>query len=220
MEIATYIIFSYLLSAIGYGIYWFVLRKRSSSKQQKIVLHTILGLSLLLPLGFLNSAPLFFTEKPHEAIEFHDEPVLTKELLACYMRQKAQEDFCRCEQEQQLDFVQFEENNLFETVLSYQVIIQRIMLGIAAFVLGLLLLKLLQLIRIIKKSEQNSLIINDKKYIVLRTSEYDLAASFRLWNRYIIWNPELDKLSKIEQESILQHEIGHINHFDTFEQIG
>jgi hypothetical protein len=220
MEIATYIIFSYLLSAIGYGIYRFVIRKRSNAKQQKTVLYAILGLSLLLPLAFLNSAPLFFTEKSHEAIEFHDEPALTKELLACYMRQKAQDGFCHCEQKQQLDLVQFEKNNLYETALSYQTVIQQVSFGIAAFVLILLFIKLLQLIRIIKNSEESIRIINNKKYTILRTEKYDLAASFRLWKGYIVWNPELDKLSQTEQDAILQHEVGHLNHFDTFEQIG
>ncbi len=219
MEIATYIIFSYLLSAVGYGIYHFAIRKRSNTKQQKLILYAVLGFSLLLPLGFLNSTPLFFTEKPHEAIEFHDEPVLTKELLSCYMRQKAQEGFCRCEEEQQLDLVQFEENNFYETVLSYQSIIQYITIGIAAFVFSLLLLKLFQLVIIIRTSKQVSQYINGKEYIILKTQKYDLAASFRLYKSYIIWNPELDKLPQKEQEAILQHEIGHLNYFDTFEQI-
>lgn len=220
MEIATYIIFSYLLSAVGYGIYRFVIRKRTNAKQQKTVLYAVLGLSLLLPLAFLNSAPLFFTETVHEAVEFHNEPVLTKELLSCYMRQKGQEGFCHCEQQQQLNLVQFEENNFYESLMTSQVIMKQIMLGIAAFVLCLLFIKLLQLIRIINNSEQTIRIINNKKYTILRTEQYDLAASFRLWKSYIIWNPALDKLTKIEQESILQHEIGHLNHLDTFEQIG
>ena len=92
MIVATYIIFSYILSAVGYGIYHFFVRRHVSAKQQKMVLYTVLGLSLLLPLAFLQSNPLFYTEKPHNQVELHDEPVLTKELLACYARTKKQHD--------------------------------------------------------------------------------------------------------------------------------
>lgn len=220
MIIATYIIFSYILSAVGYGIYHFGVRRYSSVKQQKWILYTVLGLSLILPLGLVHSSPLFYTEKSHIEVEFHDEPVLTKELLACYTRTSSQEGFCHCEEVQQLNLVQYEKNSYYDTFLTYQSTLSWMLLGIAAFVLTLLAFKLLQLVYYIRSSIREVRVIDGKKYTMLINTKSILAASFFLGKRYIIWHPELDKLSQKEQEAILQHEIAHINHKDTWEQIG
>lgn len=220
MVIATYIIFSYILSAVGYGIYHFGVRRYSSIKQQKWVLYTVLGLSLILPFGLIHSNPLFYTEQPHTQVEFHDEPVLTKELLACYTRSTRQEGFCHCEEAQQLNIIQYKKNNYYDTFLTYQSTFRWVLLGIVGFILTVLAFKLLQLVYFIRQSEQEERIVDGKKYTMLINNKSILAASFSLGKRYIIWHTELDKLSDKEQEAILQHEIAHINHRDTWEQIG
>jgi beta-lactamase regulating signal transducer with metallopeptidase domain len=209
-----------MLSAVGYGIYHFGVRKRSSAAQQKWIIYAVLGLSLLLPLGFVHSNPLFYTEKPHANIEFHDEPVLTKELLACYARSKSQDNFCHCEQQQQLNLVQFQKNTYYDTFLSYQYIFGWIALGIIGFMLTILAFRLLQLRLFIRQSKQEIRTINGKNYTFLITNKELLAASFRLRKSYIIWHPKLNELSEKEQQAIIQHEIAHINHKDTWEQIG
>jgi Zn-dependent protease with chaperone function len=220
VEIIAYIILSYMLSAVGYGIYHFGVRKRSSAAQQKWIIYAVLGLSLLLPLGFIHSDPLFYTEKAHTNIKFHDEPVLTKELLACYARSKSQDNFCHCEQQQQLNLVQFQKNSYYDTYLNYQPIFTRIAFGIGAIVIIILSLKLFQLWQFIHQSKKEIRTIDGKNYTFLITHKNLLAASFRLWKSYIIWHPNLNELSKKEQNAIIQHEIAHLNHKDTWEQIG
>lgn len=219
MAIITYIIFSYILSAVGFAIYQFWVRRRVAVQHKKWAVYTVLLLSLILPLGLIQANPLFFTEKPHAEIEFHDEPVLTKELLACYTRKSSQEGFCHCEETQQLNLVQYKENTLYETLLTYQSTIY-ITIGIIAFgVLSFLFFQLFQLFRLIATAEKEQRIIDGKTYIILHTNQSILAASFRLFRRYIIWNPKLNKLTKKEQEAVLQHEIAHIINKDTWEQI-
>ncbi|MFT5832648.1 MAG: hypothetical protein ACI97N_000261 [Cognaticolwellia sp.] len=219
MTTITYIFLSYILSAVGYGIYHFGIRKRSSATQQKWVLYTVLGLSLLLPFGLIHSSPVFYTEKPHTEVEFHDEPVLTRELLACYTRSSKQDNFCHCEETQQLNLVQFEKNSYYDVFLSHQYIFSWVTAGIAGIILLILSFKLLQLGLFIQQSKKEIRIIDGKVYTFLITNKDLLAASFRLWKSYIIWHPRLDELSKKEQEAIIQHEIAHINHKDTWEQI-
>lgn len=220
MAIITYIIFSYILSVVGYGIYQFWVRRRVSDQHKKWAIYTVLSLSLILPLGLIQSNPLFFTEKPHAEIEFHDEPVLTKELLACYARTSSQEGFCHCEQAQQLNLVQFKKNTFYDTLLSYQSTIYIITAIIASSILIILLFKLIQLLRLIANSKKEKRTIDGKVYTILYTNQSILAASFRLRKRYIIWHPSLNNLTTKEQEAILQHEIAHINNKDTWEQIG
>lgn len=220
MAIITHITFSYILSVVGYGIYWFWVRRRVAAQHKKWAIYTVLSLSLLLPLGLVQSNPLFFTEQPHTEIEFHDEPVLTKELLACYARTSSQEGFCHCEKVQQLNLVQFKENTFYDTLLSYQSTIHLLTAIIAGSILLILSFKLLQLVRLVAHSKKEKRIIDGKTYTILHTNQSILAASFRLRNRYIIWHPSLNNLTTKEQDAILQHEIAHINNKDTWEQIG
>jgi hypothetical protein len=220
MEIIAYIILSYVLSAVGYGIYHFGVRKRSSATQQKWIIYAVLGFSLLLPLGFVHSNPLFYTEKVHTNVQFHDKPVLTKELLTCYTRAKNQDNFCHCEQQQQLNLVQFQKNSYYDTFLNYQYIFGWFALEIAGIMLIILGFKLFQLWRFVYQSEKEIRTIDGKDYTFLINDKNFLAASFRLWKSYIIWHPNLEILSKKEQIAIIQHEIAHLNHKDTWEQIG
>ncbi|MFK7946176.1 MAG: M56 family metallopeptidase [Saprospiraceae bacterium] len=219
MTIITYIIFSYILSAVGYGIYQFWVRRRVAVKHKKWAVYTVLLLSLLLPFGLIQSNPLFFTEKPHAEVEFHDEPVLTKELLACYTRTSNQEGFCHCEEVQQLNLIQYEKNTFYDTFLTYQSTVYIITGVIAISVLMVLLFKLFQLYRLVANARKEKRIIDGQTYTILHTNQSILAASFRLRKRYIIWNPSLNNLTKNEQEAVLQHEIAHINNKDTWEQI-
>lgn len=219
MAIITYIIFSYILSVVGFGIYQFWVRRQVAVQHKKWVIYTVLGLSLLLPLSLIQTNPLFFTEKPHAEIEFHDEPVLTKELLACYARTSSQEGFCHCEEVQQLNLVQYEQNSFYDTFLTYQSAVYLITGIVAVSILMILLFKLFQLYRLVANARKEKLIIDGKTYIILHTNQSILAASFRLRKRYIIWNSSLNTLTEKEQEAILQHEIAHIKNKDTWEQI-
>lgn len=220
MTIITYIVFSYILSAVGFGIYHFWVRRRVAAQHKKWAVYTVLLLSLLLPFGLTQSNPLFFTEAAHTEVEFHDEPILTKELLACYARKSSQEGFCHCEEAQQLNLVQYEKNTFYDTVLVYESTIYSVLGFLALCILAVLCFKIFQLSKLIATARQEERIVDGKTYIILHSTQPILAASFRLVNRYIIWNEQLNSLTEKEQEAILQHEIAHIKNKDTWEQIG
>ena len=102
--IYLYILLSYLLSLIGFGIYRYAIKDKITPKQRKVYIYSFIVLSLTLPWAFVQSANIEFIEQYSEITtpdEFVNEPVLDEALKSCYDKVASQEGLCHCEQLQQ-----------------------------------------------------------------------------------------------------------------------
>lgn len=218
--ILLYLLFSVLLSGVGFLLYHFWLKKQGSIWQRKYFIYTIIAISLIMPIFLLETVPLFETNVPHTNVEFHNEPIVDAKLLACYARVSTQEGFCHCERLQQINLVKYKSNAFYDTWLQLQMPFLWGWLAIAGVLFLFLVGKIFRLIQFVQRYPKEHRLINEKSYYLLSTVDHPVAASFCLWNGYILWHPKLNLLSPIEQAAILQHEVAHINHRDTFELIG
>ncbi len=222
--IYLYLLLGYLLSGLGYVVYRFLIKNKITPRQTKVYIYSIVGLSLLLPLLFLQGVPLGnFGEEQAKIIAptaFVNEPVLDKALKSCYDKVNSQEGLCHCEQLQESNLLYFQPNPFYDFLIKNKTAIQKGAIGVTLIIILGLLMKIAYLIYLIRTSEIQKRAVEGKTYRILRREGSFMAASFRLWYRYILWHPSLDLLPKSEQEAILMHEISHIKNGDTFEQIG
>ncbi len=228
----TYIILTYILCILGGGLYYLLLRERVSSSNQKTALLSVLGLSLLIPLFFVQSTA--FVPKP--AIEKHIETVKkdvyileesvfldfcpTGEVLeACYQQAITSEDFCNCEDIEKENLLYYQESSIYNFLTWQETAFWKI-LGFAAVLTLLFLLgNLVFLLWLIAKSQKEERTIEGTQVIILHTHRPFSVASFRLIKRYIIWQEEMEHLSEKEQNAIIWHELAHIHQFDTWVKI-
>lgn len=220
------LLLGYLLSGLGYLLYQLWIRQHIAPKQRKVYIYTMIGLSFLLPLLFLHqdsALPSALQRSQIVAVDdFVNDPVLDEALIACYDKVNSQEGLCHCEQLQQSNLLYYQSNPFYNFLIQHRTTIGILAGLVAILVLLGLLAKVIYLIHLIyDKNTVRKTIINDgKKYILLKRIGDVLAASFRLWDRYILWHPQLDALPADEQQAILMHEIAHLDNGDTFEQIG
>ena len=222
--IYLYLLLGYLLSILAFLVYRFFIKDKISPKQRKIYIYSTVILSLSLPLLFLQQSEVLPLGIVHAEVvqpdEFVNEPVLDKALKSCYDKVDNQEGLCHCEQLQQSNLLYYQSNPLYDFLILNKSTIQWISLGVMSLILLGLLLKIGYLISLIKSGTIEKRLIDGKVYHILRKEGDFLAASFRLWNRYVLWHPSLDKLEASEQEAVLMHEVSHLKNGDTFEQIG
>ena len=221
--IYLYILLSYLLSLIGFGIYRYAIKDKITPKQRKVYIYSFIVLSFALPWAFVQSANLTFIEQHAEITtpdDFVNEPVLDEALKSCYDKVASQEGLCHCEQLQQSNLLYYTPNRFYNFLITNKATIQIISISISAIVLLSLLFKIAYLTFLILTSQRQIIRIENRDYRLLRRKGSFLAASFRLWHSYILWHPNLDDLTQSEQDAILMHEISHIKNGDTFEQIG
>lgn len=220
--IYLYILLSYLLSLIGFGIYRYAIKDKITPKQRKVYIYSFIVLSFALPWAFVQSANIAFIGQ-HAKIttpdDFVNEPVLDEALKSCYDKVASQEGLCHCEQLQQSNLLYYTPNQFYNFLITNKATIQIISIGISAIVLLSLLFKIGYLTFLILTSQRQIIRIENRNYRLLRRKGSFLAASFRLWHSYILWHPNLDDLSQSEQDAILMHEVSHIKNGDTFEQI-
>jgi len=221
--IYLYLLLGYSLSAIGFLIYKFLIKNKIAPRQRKVYIYSVVALSLALPFLFMQSSKVLPSAQ-HATIvqpeEFVNEPVLDKALSSCYDKVESQEGLCHCEQLQQSNLLYYQPNQFYDFIITNKATIRAISIGIAGLIALALLLKIAYLLKLIRKGSVEEQIIEGKVYRVLRLEGNYMAASFRLWHRYILWHPSLDNLTKDEQQGILMHEVAHLRNGDTFEQIG
>ncbi len=223
--VAVYLILSYLLSFSGYLLYKSYIQKRAALFQRKAFLYAMVGMCLVLPAFILPSLPDFqFEHVAHSIHPFNTENTLTlqleEELMTCYNMAITEQEFCKCEDLEQSGLLLYKEDPVFNSVIESKWGISFFFIGIAFIILVLLSIKVLHLLRIIRNSTTTQKHIDGQTYYVLNYQGNLLAASFRLIRRYIVWKPELSKLSPMERKAVMMHEVAHIKHFDTWELIG
>ncbi len=220
----TYLVLSYVLSGIGLLIYQFGIKNRASKKQRKYIIYLIVLLSILLPSFIIQAPSTLFGPKEHVHLELpdemHDEPILNDELIICYNEAKNQDDFCQCEILQQSSIVLYKPNRFYNFLLAMRAPLVWTFIGFGLLLLLTLILRIIYLEYIIRNSHISTKTIEGKSYHILKP-QIDLpVGSFRLRQKYIIWEPILDHLDETEQYAVLLHEIAHLDNRDTWEQIG
>lgn len=224
MAIYLYLLTSYLLSGLVYLGYRLWHRRQATPLQQRWYLRLGIGLSLVLPLWAIWPT---LPEDPYPthavgsmADTFVNEPVLDEALMACYDRVETQEGFCHCEQLQQANLLYYHPQPYFNFAIQYQSHLQRIAQLVSLLIVLSLMWKLTHLFKLIYCSPRTVRHYEGRRYICLHHDGPHLAASFRLWHRYVVWHSDLDRLPPAEQDAIWAHEVAHIHSGDTFESIG
>ncbi|MEM7103761.1 MAG: M56 family metallopeptidase [Bacteroidota bacterium] len=219
-----YLLLGYLISGIGFLLYSFLLKKKGSPLQRKIYLYTILAVSLLLPyplfkyvapetsLAFIKNVE---TEKP----ELAENTIAFSEISACYNKALDEKEFCACEELEFNNIIIFQEDHFMETCLDCKSYLGPLAWILISIILSALLIRVGYLIYIVRTSRRSEFIFDGKTYTQLSNHRTPIAASFRLFKKYIIWDETLEKLTKDEKDAVYYHEIAHLKNLDTWEQI-
>ncbi|MEO1438164.1 MAG: M56 family metallopeptidase, partial [Bacteroidota bacterium] len=191
-----------------------------SSTQRKTFILGVLVISMLFPTLFLSKGPQQEVEERltllrEELFRQPEEP----ELVACYNQALKEEEFCKCDELSQQSIIRYREIIFFDTCMTCEQVIPPIWMAFALALIVMLALQIGNLVRIILRADRSTIELDGKTYVLLRYDGPFLAASFRLFRSYLIWQPSLDTLSEAEQKAILYHEIGHLRHFDTWLQV-
>jgi len=224
----SYIILTYILCLIGGILYWAFVRERLSSSNQKTVLLSVLGLSIIVPLFFMQSTAFFVSpEKPKdEHVYILEESVFIdfcpagEVLEACYQQATTSEQFCQCDDIVKENILLYEESSFYNFLSWQQTAFWKILLVAASFIFVFVLGSILYLLSLIRSSRKESYDIDGKRFTILYPNRPLSVGSFQLWNRYIIWQEEMFALTQEEKEAILWHEISHIDQKDTWIKVG
>ena len=137
------------------------------------------------------------------------------ELEMCFVMAQEQNDFCQCEEVARENLLLYKSNRFYDSLLGAQIPIGWIMFVIIGGVLVALLIKISYLIYLVQISRKGKLQMGGKSYTILYPQKPMSVGSFRLLNPYIIWQNDMDKLSREERDAILWHEISHLRQRDT-----
>ncbi len=218
-----YLTLTYLLSLAGIAVYFLFIKGKSAPVYRKQFLYFVVAMSFSLPALFLY---LFSINSPIQSYHavFEQQPLFgeyAQELEVCYKKAASEADFCKCDELEQTSIILYKKSAWYETALGYKSGILILAGGSTGIILLWLAVRLLFLVRLIRRSEKELRWVDGKPYYLLYDSKNEiLAASFRLGKSYILWKPALNQLESTEQESILYHEIAHLENRDTWEQIG
>lgn len=219
----SYIFITYLLSTIGGLFYWFFIRNRMDARYQKNILLTIIACSFFVPL-FVDQLP---AQEDKPCLHQHTIPayVYTEycpdegELQMCYELALKEEHFCECEVIAMENILKYEPNSMYDWWIEKRSSFNKFAIFIITGISFLLFCKLLYLLVLIVVSKKEKAILHTYQYTILHPPKYLSIGSFQLLKPYIIWQKEMDTLTKEEQEAILWHEISHLQQKDTWLKI-
>lgn len=220
----AFILISYLLSAIGYGIYYFFLKHKVANNTQKRILYFVIAACFVMPLGahyYLNwQAPQQTSFIEESFVEVCDNFCPSEEEIShCYDIAMTTDDFCNCAKVTQESLVVYHSNKYYDFLMYNSNNLKNAFLIAGVLLIIILLFKIVALNYIIYTSKRKPISIDGKAYTLLQPSINLPVASFRLINKYIIWEDALNFLSGKEQQAILHHEIAHIKNYDTWWKI-
>lgn len=222
----VFIVISYLLSAVGYVAYCCFFKNKVAHNVQKYILYFVIAACFVAPFGayyYLNwQAPqqvqTSFVEETF--VEVCDNFCPSEEEIShCYDIAMTTDDFCNCAQVTQESLVVYHSNKYYDFVMYSSNNLKNTFFAAALLLLVLLLFKIIALNYVVSKSKRKAIIVDDEAYTLLQPSINLPVASFRLLNKYIIWEEDLNLLTKKEQLAILHHEIAHIKNYDTWWKI-
>ncbi|MCB9231454.1 MAG: M56 family metallopeptidase [Bacteroidia bacterium] len=206
----AWLITSMLLSITGMLIYLPAVKLVSSPRHRKLFLYSVLGLSLILP--------FFIHSHPHTH-EFQPNPFQPSEFAANAYIPQTVEEYCHCEEPGKGEMILYKASMVYDFFLEHN---QELMV-LPAIIAFILLLRLFCQVRVLRHltrgAEAKTIRVSRQKINLLRTAHKIPAASFFLIRPYMIWNPVLDGLGKLERKAVMAHEISHLKQFNTWEEI-
>lgn len=224
------LVISILVSALGWMVYAFYLRRSFSPFGRKKILGIIVGASLLVP--FFAKIPYFNTyetqtEKYEQALQRFTAQLNVVDLndpnlKACYKRAEMGEgSMCDCEVAQKQEMVIFKENQYYHYVLLASGYFSLILFAVGIFFLIDLSLKLLYLRNLTSSFKGQHMDIESTPVVLLSPDTPFPAGSFMLFGKnYIILPSNWYNLEIGEQEAILIHELSHLKQKDTLFLVG
>ncbi len=225
----NYILVTYLVSFVGFTLYWLLIRRLSNSKVKKVMLMTVVLASFSLPfiIDKVNTStgtyeqPCLHEHQIAEAVYMTFCPNNGEEVKMCYEIAAQVESLCSCGTEMTANnMLLFKGNLLYDVLIGIQPLAYYMSMIFLMIALVILSIRVGYLLYIIYRSKRQVYFVDGKKYTILRTHKPLSVCSFQLWQSYIIWQPEMDFLTKAEQDAILYHEIAHIEEKDTWVKIG
>jgi len=225
----NYLIISIVLSVAGFVVYKLYSRNNSNYIARKRMLFGIIGLSLILPLcfnftfGFFNPQQntLFseFSALEHSVAHAKHQG-LDPELMVCYERAVGQTGFCHCETITMTNMVMYKSNGFYDFLNGHLDKISLLFAGITLLFIVIVFIRLFLLNRIVKNASQSiERTIDGFKVQFIYVKQRYAVGSFKLTKNYIIWSNDLDQLAQSEQQSIIAHEVLHLQKRHSLEQL-
>ncbi|MEZ4774331.1 MAG: M56 family metallopeptidase [Bacteroidia bacterium] len=204
----SFIFTSILLSAVAWLLYFFLIRGKATYSQQKGFIYFSLAASLLLPLTVSFEADYFPapnpTVKPLAFGQKIDHSQLTH--------------YCRCENPNYSHRISYRANSWYNFLFDYKNWVGGIIsLAVGALVMSFFL-QLLFLIHLVHSSEKKQIVLQNTRFFLLKTRKRLGTGAFRLKDKFIIWQPEMDSLSENELHAVFLHELSHLHQWNTLEK--
>jgi len=221
----SYLIVTYLLSIIGFLFYKFFIADKVSLIKQRKSLHIILLGCLIVPLlvsfsysdNFINKK---FIDEQENYVDVCENFCPNEEAInQCFDIAIMDEHFCNCISVEKENIIVYEGNNFLNFFISNEKILKDGFLSLGVIIFILLLFKIISLNIIIRKSDKSVIEIKGEKFVLLKPNINLPVSSFRLFNKYIIWDDNLNYLSEAEKTAIFYYEIAHIKNHDTWYKI-
>lgn len=209
-----YLFTTYLISLTGALCYYFFADKQLSFIQRKYWIYGFLAFSFILPLLSTGGQPFEFENKN----SFHITSVVAEKVG---INKAGVENVTgqACSMAQQCSAVIFRESGLMNIFLNYEDYIWTSFVLISALLVMLILFRIVYLFYLTRSLNRKPIDIEGKLYYLLCVDRDTGPGSFRLWHRYILWTPDLDRLSREERTAILMHEISHLEQNSTWEKL-
>lgn len=221
----TFLLLTYLLSCAGV-IFYCLLRNRLDFANQKFALLAIVVLSIAVPLYFAGSSHVVTEEVlasnhyAFSAATFTDFCPKEDVLDACYMLAQSETEFCNCETIAKENLLMYHSDFWYNVFLFQERAFANV-LGLGALLMLILLgVRLAYLYGLILRSRKEEIVLSGERFTILKSDKHTGAGSFQLFNKYIIWQEDMDEMNSEERESILWHEVAHIRQRDTWIKIG
>ena len=223
----NYLLISFLLSIIGGGLYFTLLRNRIQVLQAKYLLLCIIFLTCAVPF-FIPELPNYTAAIEKEYLFDYSEynqwnmvDIEDEELVACYATASNSEEQCFCEVKQQSDVLFYQSNTCYNFILACKLPVFWFFVSIMLLMFLDLLLKIACLVFLVKSPKKKRTLGGTTFYILQPEKQLPVpVSSFSLFKHYIIADADFEnKFNKQEIEAILLHEIAHLKQRDTWQQI-
>lgn len=206
----TWIITSILLSISGSIIYLFTFRLIPSPHHRKVLLYVILGLSLGLP---------FIIQAKADSRTFKTNPFASTEISSIAYIPQTVEEYCHCQEPGKGELMMFKASRLYDLLLQNSLFLMLIPGIFSLFLLLRITLRFRALRILAQSSEIDKLEVGNRSVHILTVLSNIPAASFRLLRSYVIWHPNLNRLSSGERKAVIHHEVSHLDQFNTWEEL-
>ncbi|MDX2247033.1 MAG: M56 family metallopeptidase [Bacteroidia bacterium] len=204
----TFIFTSILLSAIAWAIYFFLVRKKTTPRRQKGFIYFSLAGSLLLPLTVSQHTPSFLS--PNRAVK----PLaFGQQIEPSHLKQ-----YCRCENPNYAHRIRYRANAGYNFLFDYKEWVSGIIFASVGFLILHFIMQVFFLRYLVKTSEKKPVELEGMTFFLLSTQKRLGVGAFRLKNKFIIWQPDMQHLSTEELSAVFRHELSHLRQWNTLEK--